>query len=146
MSIKLGIRMTLKKTLQGPPYIFAPLLMFLKSSASFLKISRTNYISLESPNIELLESGNKLGVAPSWGWPHPPNCKSNNFTKTRLEPSMTGLPPISKLVSCTTILGFLKRYITLSWVNLLRNSESLKLNEEKRVLPLLLKLIWSFSS
>ena len=93
--------------IQGPPYIFAPLLMFLKFSASFLKISRTNYTSLESPNIELLESGNKLGVAPSWGWPHPPYCKSNNFTKTRLEPSMTDLPPISKLVSCTTIQGFL---------------------------------------
>ena len=58
---------------------------------------------------------------------------------------MTGLPPMSKLVSFTTIQGFLKRYIALSWVNWLRNSESSKFNEEKRVPPLLLKLIWSRS-
>ena len=58
---------------------------------------------------------------------------------------MTGLPPISKLVLCTTIQGFLKRYITLSWVNWLRNSESSKFNEEKRAPPLLLKLILSLS-
>ena len=73
--------------------------MFLKFSASFLKISRTNYTSLESPNIELLESGNKLGVAPFWGWPHPPYCKSDNFTKTRLEPSMAEILSVSKLLS-----------------------------------------------
>ena len=42
---------------QGPPYIFAPLLTFLKLSASFKKSSETNYTSIESPNIELFESG-----------------------------------------------------------------------------------------
>ena len=35
------------KTVQGPPYIFAPLLMFLKFSGSFLKISKTNHTSLK---------------------------------------------------------------------------------------------------
>ena len=55
---------------------------------------------------------------------------------------MTILPPISKLVSFTTIQGFLKRYLTLSWVNWLKNGKSSKFNEEKKVPPLLLKLIW----
>ena len=33
----------------------------------------TNDISFESPDTELLEFIKKLGVASSWGWPHPPN-------------------------------------------------------------------------
>ena len=45
---------------------------------------------------------------------------------------MTGLPPILKLVPFTTIQGFLKRHITLSWVNWLRYGESSKFNEEKK--------------
>ena len=56
---------------------------------------------------------------------------------------MTSLPPISKLVSFTTIQGFLKRYVTLSWLKWLKNGESSKFNEEKKVPSLLLKLIWS---
>ena len=56
---------------------------------------------------------------------------------------MTGLLPMSKLLSFTTIQGFLKRYLTLSWVNWLKNGESSKFNEEKKVPPLLLKLILS---
>ena len=59
--------------IQGPPYIFAPLLIFLKFSASFKKSSKTNYTSIESPNVELFESGKKLDVAPSWRWPHTPD-------------------------------------------------------------------------
>ena len=120
-----------------------PPFTFLKFLAPFQKSSKTNYTSIESPNIELFESGKKLGVAPSWRWPHPLDWKSNNFTKIGLEPSMTSLTPISKLISCTTIQGFLKRYITLSWINWLRNGDSSKFNEENKVPTLLLKLIWS---
>ena len=32
----------------------------------------TNATSFESPKIELLESGEKLGIAMSWSWPCPP--------------------------------------------------------------------------
>ena len=37
------------------------------------KNSETNDASFESHNIELFESGKKLGLAPSWGKPHPPD-------------------------------------------------------------------------
>ena len=116
----------------GSSIYICPLLSFLMLLAPFLKSSKSNYTSIESPNIELFESGMKLDVAPSWGWPHTPDWKSSNFTKIGLESSMTSLTPISKLISCTTIQGFLKRYITLSWVNWLRNSKSSKFNEEKK--------------
>ena len=132
-------------SIQGPPYIFAPLLTFLKFFAPLLRRSRTNHASIESPKIGLFESWRKLGNALSWGWSRPRNWKSNNCTKTRLEPSMTDLSPISKLVSYTTIQGFLKRYITLSWVSCLRNSEFSNFNEEKVFPPLSLKLILSLS-
>ena len=46
---------------------------------------------------------------------------------------MTSLPPISKFISCTTIPGFLKRYITLSWIKWLRNGDSSKFDEENKV-------------
>ena len=36
---------------------------------------------------------------------------------------MTNLLPFSQLLSTATIQGFLKRYITLSWVNWLKNGE-----------------------
>ena len=39
---------------------------------------------------------------------------------------MTTLLPFSQPVSIATIQSFLKRYITLFWVNWLRNSKSLK--------------------
>ena len=109
----------------------SPLLTFLKFLAPSLKSYRTSYTSVESPIIELFESGKKLGIVSSWGWPRPTYWKSTTFTKTCLEPSMTALPPISKLVSCTTIQGFLKTYITLSSMNWLRNDKSSKFNEEK---------------
>ena len=51
---------------------------------------------------------------------------------------MTSFPPISKLISCTTIQGFLKRYITLSWINWLRNGKSSNFNEVDKVPTLLL--------
>ena len=133
----------LKIFIQGPPYIFAPLLTLSKFLAPFQKSFKTNYTPKESPNIEFFEWGKKLGITPSLGWPQTPDGKSNNFTKTHPESSITGLPPISKLISCTTIQGFLKRYITLSWVNWLRNGESSKFKEEKKVQPFWLKLIWS---
>ena len=56
---------------------------------------------------------------------------------------MTSLAPISKLVSYTTIQGFLKRYTTLSWINWIRNGKSSNFNEENKVPTLVLKLIWS---
>ena len=117
----------------GSSIYIGPLVQFLKFPASFKKNSKTSYTSIESPNIELFESGKKLGVAPSWRWSHPLDWKSNNFTKIGLEPSMTSLTPISKLISCTTIQGFLKRYITLSWYHWHRNGDSSKCNEENKV-------------
>ena len=36
-----------------------------------------------------------------------------HITKTRLEPPMTEIFPVSKLLSITTIQGFLLRYVTL---------------------------------
>ena len=35
----------------------------------------------------------KLGVASSWGWPRPLNCKSTTFTKTCLEPLINFFHP-----------------------------------------------------
>ena len=67
-------------SLQGPPYLFAPLLTSFKISTSFQRISETNHTSKENPIRELLESGMKL---------HP-----GAFTKTRLESPMTDLLPI----------------------------------------------------
>ena len=51
-------------------YICPPFNVF-KVSSIFKKNSKTNNTSIESPNIELFESGKKLGVAPSWRWSHP---------------------------------------------------------------------------
>ena len=59
--------------LQGPLYIFAPLMTFLKFSAIFQKSSLKNYTSIESPNRELFELGKKLGMAPSLRWPLTPD-------------------------------------------------------------------------
>ena len=72
-----------------------------------------NYMPFGSPDIELLESGKKLGVAPFWWWPCPPDWKSTNVIKTHLEPLMIDLLPISKLLSFTIIRGSLRRYETL---------------------------------
>ena len=53
----------------------------------FQKNVETNDTSFESPKTELLESGEKVGVALSWSWPHPPN-KKHQYTKQH-----TNLPP-----------------------------------------------------
>ena len=50
---------------QGPPYIFAPLFTLFKFLPLFQKNFKTNSISIASPNIEPIEPGKKLGVAPS---------------------------------------------------------------------------------
>ena len=47
----------------------------------------------------------------------------STFIKTHLEPCMTNLLLFLHRISIPTIQGFLKRYITLSWVNCLRNGE-----------------------
>ena len=49
----------------------------------------TNDTSFESPKIELLESGEKVGVALAWSWPRPSKQKSTSFTRICLEPFMT---------------------------------------------------------
>ena len=65
----------------------------------FQKNVETNDTSFESPKTELLESGEKVGVALSWSWPHPPKQKSTFFTRICLETFMTKIHPISKLLS-----------------------------------------------
>ena len=73
---------------------------YFSQFSSFLqKNLETNDTSFESPEIELLESGEKLGVALSWSWPRPPKQKSTSFTRICLEPFMTKIRPISKLLS-----------------------------------------------
>ena len=69
------MRLTLAKLhcSTGSSIYICPLLMFLKFLALFQKSSKTNYTLIESPNVELFESGKKLGLAPSWGKPHPPD-------------------------------------------------------------------------
>ena len=74
----------------------------------------TNDISFESPNIQLLESEIKLGVASSWWLPRPLKWKSTTFTKIGLTPPRTELLPISLQISVATSQGFQKRYITFS--------------------------------
>ena len=65
----------------------------------FQKNVETNDTSFESPKTELLESGEKVGVALSWSWPRPPKQKSTSFTRICVEPFMTQICPISKLLS-----------------------------------------------
>ena len=79
--------------------------------------------------MELLESGKKLGVAPFWWWPCPPDWKSTNVIKTHLEPLLIDLLPISKLLSFTTVQGFLLRYINLSYAICLKNGRLSKFDE-----------------
>ena len=72
---------------------------FPQFSPFFQKNLETNDTSFESPKIELLESGEKLGVALSWSWPRPPKQKSTSFTRICLEPFMTKIHPVSNLLS-----------------------------------------------
>ena len=59
------VKTVLIKSVQGPPFIFAPLLTLIKFSSSFQNNFETNTTSLESPNIEPPKKGNKkLGMAP----------------------------------------------------------------------------------
>ena len=58
-----------------------------------------NDTTFESPYIEHLELGEKLGVALSWSWPRPLNQKNTSFIKSCLEPFMTEIRPLSKLLS-----------------------------------------------
>jgi len=97
--------------------------------ATFPKDSETNDTSFESLTVEFYESGTKLGMASSCGWPHPSNWKSKTFTKTRLEPPMIELLSILELLLFTTIRGFLLRYITLSYVIWLKNGKLSKFDE-----------------
>ena len=59
-------------------------------------ISETNH--LKTLDIELLDLGNILGVATSWGWPGPFNWKSITITKTCLRPLMMEILIFSKLL------------------------------------------------
>ena len=73
-------------------------------------------------------------MASSWGWPRPLNWKCTTFTITRLEPFMTEILPVSKLLSNDTLYGFLLRYINRSYFNWLRNCELLNLEVQKKCL------------
>ena len=81
------------------------------------------------------ESGMKLGMVSFWGWPRPSNWKSNTFTKTSLQPLMREVLSISKLHSSTTILNFLLRYITLSYVIWLKNGRFSKFDQNIWIWP-----------
>ena len=72
---------------------------FSQFSFFFQNDLERNDTLFESPKIELLESTLKLGVAWPWAWPHPLKWKSTLSTKTRLEPFMTKIRPVSKLLS-----------------------------------------------
>ena len=65
--------------------------------------SEINDTSFESPIIGRSEFAKKLGVAWFWGWPCPLNWKSTTFTRTRLEPFMTEILPVSVLLSNGTL-------------------------------------------
>ena len=60
---------------------------------------RKNDTSFECLDIELLESGNELGLVSSWGWPCPLNSTSTTFTRNHLKPLIMKIPPVSKLLS-----------------------------------------------
>ena len=77
------------------------------------KYPDTNDTSFESPNMQLLKSKIKLGVASFWGLPCPLNWKSNVFRKTDLAPFLWKIFPFLFLIYFTTTQGFQKRYITL---------------------------------
>ena len=77
--------------------------MFPLFQQSFQRISGTKDTSFESPNIGRLEFAKKLGVASFWGWLCPINWKSTTFTRTRLEPFMTEILPVSVLLSNGTL-------------------------------------------
>ena len=62
---------------------------FPQFSPFFQKNLETNDTSFESPKIEHLESGKKLGVALPWSWPCPPKQKSTSFSRICLEHFMT---------------------------------------------------------
>ena len=64
-------------------FAFPQFLPFLQKNVE------TNDTSFESPKTELLESGEKVGVALSWSWPCPPKQKSTSFTRICVEPFMT---------------------------------------------------------
>ena len=63
--------------------------LFFSIFTFFQKNLETNDTSFESPKTELLESGEKVGVALSWSWPRPPKQKSTSFTRICVEPFMT---------------------------------------------------------
>ena len=60
--------------------------------------------------------------------------KATLFTKTCLKPLMTELFSISKLLSSTTIEGFLLRYITFFYLNWPRNGEPSTFEVQKNCL------------
>ena len=91
--------LTLKISTTGSSIYIGPLDQFLKFLLPFQKNFKTNDTSIESTNKGLLDSWEKLGMAPSWGWACFLSWKSITFTKTCLEPSMTKILAVSKLFS-----------------------------------------------
>ena len=101
------------------------------------KKKETNDTSFESPYKGQLKSGRKLGVASSWGWPRPLNWKSTTFTRTRVEPLMTEILPVSNILSIDRLWGFLLRYINISYLYWPRNGEPSKFEVWKKCLKMI---------
>ena len=92
----------LRKYVHWRTYIFVQAIsskMFWPSTKKNRWGSETNDTSFESSKIELLESGEKLGMALSWSWGSPYNQKSTSFTRICLEAFKTEIRPISILLS-----------------------------------------------
>ena len=83
----------------GSSIYIGPLVQFFKFLSPFQKNFKTNDTSIERTNKGLLHVWKKVSMAPSWGWTCSLNWKSITFTKTCLEPSMTKILAVSKLLS-----------------------------------------------
>ena len=83
----------------GSSIYIGPLVQFLKFLSPFQKNFKTNDTSIERTNKGLLHLWKKVSMAPSWGWTCSLNWKSITFTKTCLEPSMTKIFAVSKVLS-----------------------------------------------
>ena len=66
-------RNSVKYTLTGISFDNQRFLVILLNLTTFHFAPETNAPSLESPDMDFLESGKNLCLVSSWGLPHPPN-------------------------------------------------------------------------
>ena len=92
----------------------------------------TNDTSMESPNKMLLKSGLKLGMVSQLGCHALVNIKSSTFSNIGLMVHRVKIDPVSDLQSIGIALGFLNRYVILSYLKGLRNGSWSKLKCEKK--------------